>query len=790
MLSFQLIDTISLSNKISSTFACQYSEDGRLFILTDSVVLIFTLMNYSDKLLSNFAFKKKHIETPKYNFSTELGIELDDFYDDLSRKDLYETALRLDLSGDLPFSTPVEFKITKSAWSPKGLLGKSKCLIAVLTNYFGLHIYAKEFTDGAVETYSCVANVTQQIIKLDKKSWGNIGHLSGTLQISELKKRVTNNCPLSFAWSNLFSIGDNKFALLFIGHPNGTIGAWKFDRRMEGELSQSILHLIGKCSTSLKRLIYIHWYQTTKLAGALTIADDNGNIVVYTVSIGQNGKSVIFEQENILWNESDKIKVEETLVFKYKKVIYLILVKQSFLLVFGIDENGSVFDQLVYDTGNFFITGILHYQKNKLIISSLSCTIKMLVFNTESNKIHVEEEVISLQLDASKYKTHGIIMSENKSLFGILASPSQIKNLVRNNTSTKCFLYHNTNIDCIEHIFTNCSDGIYKSFDCLEILRLLCFKGKKFPWEKMDQNLDYDKLSLPELKALKQIAILSENIYATVPYIEEYRFKAHILIHYLLTIKYVVKRMRKLLFIYSTSKDLTTFQLRSLDIQNMYLKEVVAKGILEKAQVGEQFIDDIIDVMEKANLIEYPPMPHCFWCGQRIIGPTCIPPHADSKCVISMMPIMLIPGYKCEFCHCVAHPEIAKEMSIVICPYCDYPMDQVYSLEMTEKKLKETSENLRNNTRIALGSDIPENPLIQCLSDCMQDKLNVNDIEDNTVEFVTISDEEDEEALNEKRKIMCQVLKEVVGSTNESKNENDFVSAVANEDSEDRKSVV
>lgn len=151
------------------------------------------------------------------------------------------------------------------------------------------------------------------------------------------------------------------------------------------------------------------------------------------------------------------------------------------------------------------------------------------------------------------------------------------------------------------------------------LFRVTSIQDKKFPWQGIEKNLNYDTLSLIKLKVLRWIARMSEKVYLIVPRIEEYNIKAYVLLHYMVDIKLAVGRMTKLLNIYFTDKKLSLFQMQSLDLLNFFLKEMVAKDILAKANLGETFIDEIYGVMRIANEIQYPPMPHCLWCGENIL---------------------------------------------------------------------------------------------------------------------------------------------------------------------------
>lgn len=135
----------------------------------------------------------------------------------------------------------------------------------------------------------------------------------------------------------------------------------------------------------------------------------------------------------------------------------------------------------------------------------------------------------------------------------------------------------------------------------------------------LPSNLNHDDLTLVQLKTLRQIAKLSESVFNVVPRIHHYNIKPFIVLHYLLEIKMVVMRMKKLFSLKASGKKLSVFQMRSLDIQNFFLKEMVLKNILAKAGVGKKFVNEVTQAIEIANELEYPDMIQCVWCGENIL---------------------------------------------------------------------------------------------------------------------------------------------------------------------------
>jgi hypothetical protein len=216
--------------------------------------------------------------------------------------------------------------------------------------------------------------------------------------------------------------------------------------------------------------------------------------------------------------------------------------------------------------------------------------------------------------------------------------------------------------------------------------------------------------------------------------VEEYHIKAYVLLNYAVDIKLAVERMTKLLNIYFSEKKLSLFQMQSLDLLNFFLKEMVVKEILTKANLGETFIDDMYNVMKIANELQYPPMPQCFWCGEKIIGTSCIPYHPDSRCAISLIPINVTPGYKCSFCKCVVSKEMDREYYPIFCPYCDIPMKR----RCFDKKHKKNIEDISETSK--LDESFPSD----CSNDCVKEEIHFSDIEENSVDYLVLTDSEEE----------------------------------------------
>ncbi|XP_045463448.1 uncharacterized protein LOC123673071 [Harmonia axyridis] len=732
-LCFQSLETISLVEKLSSAYASEICEDGRISLLTEYNVFIYNLTNCMNYEFAEMAFRKILIKLPKSSLREEFGSDYTEMSENIYETNVHKIMRDLDVE-----MSSNEFKPISLKWSPKGLQGQSFCVFAVLNNFHGLSIMAeyRDKTDSA--DYYCVVNVTKCIVEQFVKQWEDKNEMLHISRIEIWKELVLATKPIAFEWSHIINNACETYAILFIAHPNGSVTFWRFNRISEHKLEQIPLQFIDIYYSSIQNISTIYWKKLGTNVGALCIGGSDGKLSVIRVT-NVNPKTLKFEPEQIFGEEDDRRKINYITSIEYNSHSFLITVDEGFLNIILVQEDGTVLDEVLYNTGNMGITGVNYYKDNILLLLTDE-KLKKLTLNVEESKVHIKDENVNLNFDNNVFRSCGIVLSNNKIFLGIFAYPCHLKDITRHATPSKFFIYHDASKSPLKILLKNTDQNLIEYWDCLEVMRMLSFKEKKFPWHGIE-DLDYDKLKLPQLKTLRWISKLSENVYNIVPQINGYYIKPYILLHHLVTIQLVVSRMRKLLNDLYQGKELSLFQMRSLDISNMYLKEVVLMKILEKSEVGERFIDDIISVMEVANELEYPDMPPCFWCGEKIIGPTCLQNHKDSRCSISMMQIYLTPGFKCPFCNCVAHIEMAKEFDIVICPYCDVPMYKRYCPENVQNALGETDELTKQKMELSLQADIPEQV---CYDVSETENVSVEDLE-----YLALTDSDEEENIEE-----------------------------------------
>nr|CAI5864315.1 unnamed protein product [Callosobruchus analis] len=611
-LDLKLLDSFKLSNSYIVNYACECSENNEYFIITDQGVYVLVLRGDLSYTFPQFSCKKLFIPISTYSACENVDIDVNCFSNYLDRKDLYELALTNEYSVNLKHANKLDIVPIKAEWSPHGLVDSTGCILAVLTSVYSLELYMQRFTKNEISEYVMFANILEEVIKEADKQWESTNRLSIEIKLKQFKKRIHFVSITGFTWGHKFTIDSVQHCVLFVGHMNGDITVWRIPEKVfSGQDWRPFM--LSRYSSQLDRIVTMYWHQTSEFGGGLCFADVAGKMNVVHIT-NLNKDAVNIDEETSFWSEPDKVVIDKITVVEYDSYTFILAVKQRIILIFGLYKNGEVFGQKAYYVDDIYITG-LHHIGNTICVLTLPGIFSQLTLTVKDGKIDVSERKIPFKFDVKKYRTHGYFFSKNFLIFGLLGQQWEHNIGKKQGEEAMVFIFQNQEIKPIDLLWNNTTGSLKNYWDCLEVLRLVCIREKRFPWLGISSNLNYDTLSVYHLKLLRQLARMSEMVINFVPIVKNYDIKPFIIIHYLLQIKLVVQRLKKLL----KKKDLSLFEMRSIDVQNFFLKEMVAKNILAKANVGKTFIEDIRCVMEVANEMRYPDMIQCIWCGENIL---------------------------------------------------------------------------------------------------------------------------------------------------------------------------
>lgn len=734
-INLKLLDSFKLTGNLVTNFACARSDDDRVFIIAQTGLYIITQTPNLNSVFADYGCHKFFLKPSPFAVCDNVDIDINSFAHELPKDVIFESAAYAELTQHLKAATPAPPSVLYAQWSDANMVDNLYNMLGVLTNLHSLEIYIKSINESNAIEYKMVLNLTKEILERRKGDFIYSAKLPPLQKIRELKKRVEYIAPTTFEWSHTFGHEGQNCAVIFVGHFSGYISVWRIFSANSSDRDTKC-NFLCKYKSKLEYISALHWHRTTEYGGALCIGDSEGRITVLQMS-NLDKQECSVDNEIAFFTEKDR-QVDKITVMTFENYTILIAVKQCYMLIYGLDITGKVFDFMVHNVDNFYITGITH-NSNVAKVLTFTGAFKELRVSVHFNKITIEEENIPVKFDFSGYRTHGFVESGNKILFSFMLGPCRLKNSIRGKKFINFCLFNNINISPLKLLLENKTESLRTFWDCFETLRLSCLKEQRFPWLGINSNLELDNLSITKLKTYRLIAQISETVFSVIKRVVTYEIKPYILLHYLVDIKLIIQRLTKLFKDRAEGKELSLFELRSIELQIFFLKEMVVGGVLSKAQVGTKFINEISHILAIANEIKYPDMIQCIFCGEKLIGSMCLPPHGDSRCVFTMMPIFLVPAYKCIICNSLAHNKVAEELERIFCPYCDYPMEKICLNENIKK-------NMDNFEKVFNENKINSKCLSDCFKDCNQtlEELNLN-LEDNQITVVNISDDEDKE---------------------------------------------
>lgn len=190
----RLLDQVKLVNHLTRNFACDYSEDNRIFILTETGVYVLGLKCNFSSVFNNFSCSKKFFQVSNFIPAANVDLDINTFHKELDRKTLFESVMASEYSAPLRYIKPLDPSPLSAMWSPAGIIGKTDCLLGVLTNMHSLEIYFKYMDENEQINYKILTNITEEIISVQRNKWKDPTRFSISLKLEEFKNRVNSVC--------------------------------------------------------------------------------------------------------------------------------------------------------------------------------------------------------------------------------------------------------------------------------------------------------------------------------------------------------------------------------------------------------------------------------------------------------------------------------------------------------------------------------------------------------------------------------------------------------------------
>ncbi|KAK4877725.1 hypothetical protein RN001_010231 [Aquatica leii] len=614
----KLLTEVALQSKTYTNHGIISSEDFQYCIIVEDGFYILQLCGFMDNFIKTMSFTKQFIKVNKYAISSNLGVNINSFITSLPKNELYEAVLRVDLSEELNDASVVKQQAILAKWSPLGLVDNNNCVLGVLSHTGSVSLFVDTLNEVEYENFIEVTNVSEICVDYVKsKMFGDDFDSLPSNNFAELKRRVDIATSNTFAWSHLISENDKKFCLIIVGQLDGGLIVCRVNSMNLNEVGCEC-EVIRYYQTGMKRLTAMHWQKANNNNGLLIVGDLEGRTKAISIT-NIVWDSVEFESETWLWDQLDNIRIEHFKVIVYENNIYVFIVKGTDLLICLINQVGKILDIHPHQIGNLQITGIEHYEKNIILVLTYTGVLKEVRFSCKNDKIHLDHRNIYIDFKWWAYRTHGLIISRNKVFIGVLVSLSKLTNIKKRKDHVRFLIFMNTAKNPLQTLLHNNSNLLTMYWDCLEVLRLNALLQKTLTTDELPQELDYDKLSLVQLKTCFWLAKSSEMMHDKTQLYRKVSVIKFDEVKYILKIKLAIQHAHYLLQCLASGDNLSEFHMQSLDIINMFLKETILDGIIHKLGLGKVTIDELYDVIIVANELQYPPPPKCLWCEEHIL---------------------------------------------------------------------------------------------------------------------------------------------------------------------------
>lgn len=189
-----------------------------------------------------------------------------------------------------------------------------------------------------------------------------------------------------------------------------------------------------------------------------------------------------------IWTQEDKILVDKIAVITHENRTYILIVKQNVLIIFGINQEGIIFDQKVeyveeyYITGNYSISfknihhnpneflGLYHHN-NVVIALSLTGNMTQFTISGKRSDIVITRKKIPIKADIQQYRTHGFFFSSNMVFCGIVLFPKSLQQFSTLRTNIFLYIFNNSYLNPLEILWKNSTGSLRGFWDCFEALR-------------------------------------------------------------------------------------------------------------------------------------------------------------------------------------------------------------------------------------------------------------------------------------------------------------------------------
>ncbi|KAL6267332.1 hypothetical protein P5V15_000407 [Pogonomyrmex californicus] len=694
---------VNISPLVTLPFATQWSPDNQISIITENGIHVLELQPSPMSPNPIFKFTRSFIYPPDTlsAFIDKIGsLEWN-----LQHEEIY-SALMNDISSKLDGIPDKLPRIVKAAWSPKNLIFRKQCILAILNSTGAVELLHKVSNNwhSICDISSFRMKIVEDEIKTSLNEHNKRNkrfHAKSNNQYANIIENFRKLQACSITWSELYKKGDTSFAYFSVAYCYGDILIWKISRVSSFKTSLQPM-LVGRINLNNPlKVNVLCWITINTNKYLIIVGYCNGEI--YGINLIDRNNNNLQTVSVTKYVDSDNIAVNYMyIILQDKSNIKILVAKGPFLLLLCINPmKGLKSMRYLHMQSN--ITGII-----PIIAQQFLITIRNNIFVIDIQSNDLVNIDVKNNLSQTNVQYLGLAHSPNKVIFVNITSPNTIYDhlVTREPSIMHVFGLRGAVYDPLSII--NNSTNLGSIWDCMEMIRLKATKSNDLsavlcPIPKKLESLSLCKLQIAMWMTVIMNVCTTKKPMPNMDHIRESKITQTlplIFLHSACT--YLENSMKK--------TTLSDDQTLAVTLLRRYL-EMYQRNVDEDTNNTDNIIHQRVRATLNATAFYPNRIEKCTLCDEEIdevwhVQP-CPSGHKLSRCSTTLLQITLLEYRICPICRQIFHPCLENMYEEPECLFCDVPIlhnlynfdvqdTELYGKNLSQRQVVDMTESLRD----------------------------------------------------------------------------------------------
>ncbi|OXU26107.1 hypothetical protein TSAR_016781 [Trichomalopsis sarcophagae] len=690
----------SISPLVTRSFACKWSEDNRLSIVTEKGVQIIEIVPSATQASPILHLARSFFNAPEAMPCAQYEKYVLSNIFQWPKEEIYSYLLQDALTPTFPKALPATSDIVDVFWSPYRLLHPLECLLAAVTTTGAIQLVAQiDRTWISIYEFNAVLaeNIEEDIQQLKRNK---------KIDSQALKEQLYRLLVTTATWSCLYQSPDKKcFAYLVTAQRSSEIAVWKVDQLskesidLEANITGVQLKFIKKVNSESIKINILLWVNLSDKSYLLFIGYFNGHIGV--LKLEQLEEGLTASSCETCYSEDDGIPVDYlNLLQQTDDTLEILVIRGIYLIILVVDITGKFISMKFVASPGFSITGVSIVNSDMILIATQDGNLYVI------NKSQNQEELICtpIKLDVTKSFVQylGLASSPNKVISTFITSPNTVfDHLISREPSTLCFfnIIDLPLFDPLDTLYRNKEESLLNYWDCLELIKVNAIKSNN-PMEiipRLTANLEF--LSVYRMRIAYWIMTMAETL----------RKKNVFDVN--LKLAEEIEQCKTYIFLHSAANHLSRLAKR----ENLNNVQKLCMSLLrnhldiwlagEEEEADTPLSEHVKEVLEATSQLYPTEQEKCNFCDVVITEPwalSCSKGHKLPRCALTCLQVTCTKYRTCLVCNEIFHPCLDEEFNEVRCLYCDLPA--TYKNRLLDSFLQTSKKNLSRKKPLATSN--------------------------------------------------------------------------------------